>query len=118
MKTFIMILSLLFATTVFSQQVKPTYEKVDDTIKATFYYDNGDINQIGFFKDGKPHGEWISYDTDGKKLSKGNYNLGVKSGKWFFWDGAELSEVNYNNNEIADIKVWDNKSTVVSTFRK
>ncbi len=108
----------MFATTAFSQEVKPTYEKVDDLIKATFYYDNGDVNQIGYFKDNKPHGEWISYDVDGKKLSKGNYQLGVKTGKWFFWDGAELSEVSYSNNQIAGIKVWDDKSTVVSTFRK
>ncbi len=119
MKKLIMILSLLFATTVFSQQVKPTYEKVDDNlIKATFYYDNGEVNQIGFFKNEKPHGEWISYDTNGKKLSKGNYELGIKKGKWFFWDGNELSEVSYSNNEIADIKVWNEGSTVVSAFRK
>lgn len=118
MKKLITILSLLFATTIFSQEVKPKYEKVDDLIKATFYYDNGKVNQIGYFKEGKPHGEWISYDANGKKLSQGKYQVGVKTGKWFFWDGEELSEVSYSNNEIAGVKIWNSESTVVATFRK
>lgn len=119
MKKLLMILTFVFATTMFSQEIKPKYEKVDDNlVKATFFYDNGKVNQVGYFKDSKPHGEWISYDVEGKKLSKGKYNVGVKTGKWFFWDGAELSEVTYESNEIAGVKIWDNKSTVVSTFRK
>jgi len=118
MKLLITICSLLFATSLFSQEAKPTYEKVDDLIKATFYYEDGKVNQVGYFKDKKPHGKWISYDVEGKKLSKGNYELGVKTGKWFFWDGEELSEVNYSNNEIASVKIWDNESTIVSAFRK
>lgn len=118
MKKLIMIFSFLFATTLFSQEIKPKYEKVGTLIKVTYHYSNGEISQTGFFKDGKPHDEWISFDEYGKKMTKGKYNVGVKTGKWLFWDGSELSEVTYSKNEIAGVKIWNEKSTVVSTFRK
>ncbi len=119
MKQLVIILATLITGIVTAQNVKPTYEKVDDDrVKGTFFHDNGAIQQQGFYKDGKLDGKWISYNHIGEKVSEGTYAKGVKTGTWFFYDGKVLSEINYDNNQIASIKTWDKNSRVVANFRK
>ncbi|KAA1244217.1 toxin-antitoxin system YwqK family antitoxin [Aquimarina sp. RZ0] len=116
MRNLLLIAVFLFSGVALAQEVKPTFEKQGDEIKGTYFHDNGEIRQQGFYKDGKLHGEWKSYDTTGKKIAMGQYEYGVKIGKWFFWKGEELSEVNYTNNTIASVTTWSNKSDVVVNY--
>ncbi|WP_324326756.1 hypothetical protein [Flavobacterium sp.] len=51
----------------FAQTAKPVLEKEGDVVKATYYYDNGQIQQQGHFKDVKLEGSWVSYDANGNK---------------------------------------------------
>jgi antitoxin component YwqK of YwqJK toxin-antitoxin module len=95
-----------------AQDVNPQYEQQGDLVKATFYHDNGAIAQSGFFRDGKLHGEWVMYNEDGKKVAIGQYNQGIKTGKWFFWEGELLREVDYNNNMIVGVINWRNGEPV------
>ena len=83
-----------------------------DKIEATFYHENGQIAQKGYYQNGKLHGEWIAYDQDGNKKAIGRYSEGVKTGKWFFWNGEELSEVDYKDNIIASVHKWKNDGLV------
>jgi len=117
MRNLLLVAAILFSGIAMSQDVKPVFEKQGDFIKGTFYYDNGDIRQTGFYnKEGKLHGEWKSYDSNGKKIAMGQYTNGVKTGKWFFWKSDKLSEVNYSNNTIASVTEWSNKSDIVVTY--
>lgn len=94
---------------------KPTYEKEGKLIKATFYYDNGEVSQTGYYnKAGNLHGTWKSFDTDGKKIAVAQYNNGEKEGKWFFWSEETLKEVDYNNSEITNVSTWKITEPVVS----
>ena len=68
------------------------------------------IKQEGFYKDGKVHGKWISYSESGNKISLGEFNKGEKTGKWFFWSQNSLSEVDYNNSRVADVKKWSQEA--------
>ncbi len=95
-----------------AQEVAPTYEKEGDMVKATFYHDNGVISQTGYFADGKLHGEWIMYDTAGKKIATGRYDMGAKDGKWFFWKDEILQEVDYKDNKIINVVNWNNSEPV------
>jgi antitoxin component YwqK of YwqJK toxin-antitoxin module len=38
---------------------------------------------VGFTKNGKLQGEWISFDSNGNKTAMATYDNGQKSG-WFF----------------------------------
>jgi antitoxin component YwqK of YwqJK toxin-antitoxin module len=107
---------LLSGITAFAQNdVKPTFEKEGDLIKATYYHDNGAVAQTGFYNlQGKLEGVWKSYDENGKKVAVGNYENGKKVGKWFFWKSNSLSEVDYVNSTIKDVNVWQRSTTVVS----
>ena len=48
----IFIATLLMLSGVFyAQEVKPKYEVVNNMVKATYYHDNGQIKQEGFYLD-------------------------------------------------------------------
>jgi antitoxin component YwqK of YwqJK toxin-antitoxin module len=83
-------------------------------VKATYFFENGTIQQEGFFKDGKLEGKWISYNQNGTKKAIAEYSEGIKTGKWFFWNENSLSEVDYTNNAIATVKNWNNLSIASS----
>lgn len=106
MKKYIIIAALLISGMIFAQNTKPKLEVVGNLVKATYFHENGNIQQQGFFKDGKLQGEWTSYDISGNKTAIGVYDKGEKAGKWFFWNNAVLSEVDYSNNQIASVKNW------------
>ena len=57
---------------------------------------------------GKLHGEWTSYNSKGEKIAIGSYVNGVRSGKWYFWSGETLREVEFNNNQIASVTEAEN----------
>ncbi|AXG75224.1 membrane-binding protein [Flavobacterium arcticum] len=114
MKKIIIAAFMLFAGVISAQEIKPKYEIENQTVKATYYYDNGNIKQEGFYKDGKLHGKWMSFNEDGTKQSIGEYANGIKSGKWFFWNDTTLSEVDYSDSRIADVKKWSRDAVVVN----
>lgn len=110
MKKYVIMSILLVSGIAFSQEVKPTLEEVDGMVKATYYYDNGKVQQEGFFKDGKLDGKWVSYDENGSKKSIAEYTNGNKTGKWFFWNEKSLTEVDYSSGMIASVKNWNKEA--------
>lgn len=96
-----------------AQEVEPLYVHNGDKVIATFYHNNGEIAQTGQFLNGKLQGEWVMFDTSGKKIAIGQYAAGVKTGKWFFWEGEILKEVDYSNNKIIGVVHWNNGEPVV-----
>ena len=108
---FLMVFSVGFS---FAQdKVSPTIEKQGDLTLVTYYHDNGEVQQTGAFdSNGKLHGEWKSFDVEGNKIAIGNYENGNKVGKWFFWEGDSLKEVDYIDSKIVSVNKWDNKTKV------
>ncbi len=96
----------LFVSAMMMAQVQPKHEVAGDMVKSTYYYDNGTVRQEGFYKDGKVHGQWISYDENGNKTAIAEYQNGNKAGKWFFWKDNTLSEVDYTDSRVASVKSW------------
>ncbi|CAM2829840.1 toxin-antitoxin system YwqK family antitoxin [Flavobacterium frigoris] len=106
MKKYIILGTVLISGMIFAQNTKPQLEAVGNLVKATYHYEDGKVQQVGFFKDGKLEGEWTSYDINGNKTAIAVYDKGQKTGKWFFWNNAVLSEVDYSKNQIASVKNW------------
>lgn len=112
MKKCIILAAILFSGMIFAQDSKPVLEPFGKKIKATYFFENGQVQQEGFFENGKLEGIWVSFDKNGNKISSGEYKNGVKTGKWFFWSKnndtsiSYLTEVDYSNNRIAAIKNW------------
>lgn len=112
MKKYIILMAILFTGTIFAQESKPVLELFGKKIRATYFFENGNIQQQGFFENGKLEGVWVAYDEQGNKTSMGEYSKGIKTGKWFFWSQenegivSNLYEVDYSSNKIAGIKNW------------
>ena len=97
-----------FLITVFSfAQQKRDLKLNKDTnlIEVVYYHDNGVVSQTGTYTlDGKLHGVWLSFDTEGKKIVSANYDNGKKVGKWFYWNNGSVKEVDYSDNAIAGVQ--------------
>jgi antitoxin component YwqK of YwqJK toxin-antitoxin module len=106
MKKAILIAILFVSAIGFSQENETTFEREGDLVKATYYFDNGDVKVQGFFKDKKLTGIWTSFDKQGNKTQIAQYNEGKKVGKWFVWNKESLKEITYNNNAVVGVKDW------------
>ena len=118
MKKIALMLVLVFlGTNVFAQATtKNIYKEKNGLIEATLFHDNGEIAQTGFYtKEGKLHGEWISFDADGNKTAIAQYHKGQRVGTWMFYQGDTLKEVTYSNNAIAQVNTWTMQDTRVVT---
>jgi len=106
MKKIFVIAIMLCAYLTFAQEEKNViYTENGDLTEATYYYDNGVIQQEGTFnKAGKLHGVWTSYDINGDKVTVGRYIEGRKVGKWLFWTKDNvIREVIYDNSKITAV---------------
>lgn len=112
MKKYIIIAVLMFTGIVSAQENNPKLEAIGELVKTTYYYENGNVQQEGFFKNGKLEGIWTSYAENGNKLSVATYSNGEKTGKWLFWNGINLNEVDYSNNRVATVKTWKQDALV------
>lgn len=112
MKKYIVIGAILITGMIFAQAPKPQLEAEGNKVKATYFYENGQVQQTGFYKDGKLDGKWVSYDKEGNKLAIAEYKKGEKVGKWFHWNASTLSEVDYSDNKIASVKNWKKEAIV------
>lgn len=106
MKKFICVFAILvlMVDMSFAQAVEPTFEKQDDLVKATYFYDNGIIKEVGFFKDNKLQDQWISYNQEGKIKVVAFYNEGKKDGKWYLVGDESVKEVTYKSNKIIKVE--------------
>ncbi|MDO1501906.1 nicotinic acid mononucleotide adenyltransferase [Winogradskyella maritima] len=116
MKKFITLIAILAVSFSFAQKERSlTLNKKTDLIDVVYYHDNGKISQTGSYtKDGKLHGDWYSYCEEGNKIVSASYENGKKVGKWFYWSGDTLKEVDYSNNVIASINEWTEKTPVAT----
>jgi len=114
MKKIVMMLIMLCVGFTYAQdKIQPKVEKKGDTTLVTYYHDNGEIQQTGAFDvNGKLQGEWVSFNSEGNKVAVGTYEAGKKVGKWFFWEGDSLKEVDYIDSKIVSVNKWDNKTKV------
>jgi len=116
MKTILSAVLLMFICSMSHAQVNDIkVETTGELTEVTYYHDNGEIQQTGYFnEEGKLDGVWKSYDISGKKIAVGNYKNGRKVGKWFFWTDNSLNEVDFIDSRIINVSEWKNKTKVVT----
>jgi antitoxin component YwqK of YwqJK toxin-antitoxin module len=114
MKKILFIVMIMISGFVFAQDTNPVLETEGQLVKATYYYDNGNVQQVGYFKDGKLDGKWVSYDVNGKISAVAEYTNGVKSGKWMYYSNSVCtSEVDFSNNTIVAVKNFNKNAIAV-----
>ena len=98
------VIFLLSINASFAQDIEPTFEKQNELVKATYYYDTGSIKEIGYFKDEKLHDQWISYNKEGKIKVVALYNEGKKDGKWYVVGENSVKEITYKLNKLIKVE--------------
>jgi len=53
--------------------------------KSTRWYENGQKEFEGNYKDGKLDGKWTLWHENGQKSAEVNYKDGKEDGKWTWW---------------------------------
>ncbi len=105
MKKILFISIMLIVGLGFGQNKSPFLEAEGQLVKATYYYENGTIQQVGYFKDGKLEGKWTSYDVNGNLQVIAEYKEGKKTGKWLYYSNSIcVNEINFSNNQILNIR--------------
>jgi antitoxin component YwqK of YwqJK toxin-antitoxin module len=110
-KFFPLVFFIFFVGLGFAQEIKPKLEKQGDLIKATYYFDNGKVKEVGFFLDNKLHGEWITFNEEGKKTAVANYENGKKTGKWYVLANGTVKELIYDSIKLVNVRNIDSTET-------
>ena len=75
---------------------KETNEPFTGVLKN--FFPSGKLSVLDNFKDGKQHGEYISYHQNGKILMKGKFKEGKQHGEW--------SEYHKNGETLLETKIY------------
>ncbi|WP_194851369.1 toxin-antitoxin system YwqK family antitoxin [Nonlabens antarcticus] len=115
MKYVMIIAVMMIGMITFAQKIKPEFVQLKDgIITATYFHENGKVAQTGSFVNNKRDGEWTSYNNKGTKTATALFDSGKKVGKWLIRNGDVLTEVDYQNNQIASVITKTDKNPVVN----
>lgn len=117
MKTLALILALLINVSVIAQGSTPSYTKISQNkTKVTWFYDNGQVKETGYFVNNTKDGVWETYSENGTKTSEANYSNGVKNGNWNMWneEGNLTYHIVYENGKRVIATQWDGNGELVA----
>ncbi|MFT4754023.1 MAG: antitoxin component YwqK of YwqJK toxin-antitoxin module [Salibacteraceae bacterium] len=83
--------------------LKAQFMEVNESlIQATYFFETGTINEIGFFEEDELSGQWKTYNSNSELLAIGYFTDNRKSGTWsFYQNGSKIQEVTYSGSQIA-----------------
>lgn len=114
-RIFVLVLIMCVSFSYAQKERSLKLDKEKNLIEVTYYHDNGEISQTGYYTiDGKLHGDWLSFCDEGNKIVSAKYDNGKKVGKWFYWNDNTLKEVDYSKNKIASVNEWIQNDAVAS----
>ncbi len=76
-----------------------TYKRGRETKEVSYYIVGGNIEYIGNKKNGKIHGDFVSYYTNGEISIQGKLKMGKYIGEWNYYDddGSLNKILNYSS---------------------
>ena len=113
-KILLVAIGLLFVFTAFAKDcpqnsTPQSREVLGLSCRAIVYHNNGNVEIIGNYKNGKQEGEWKYYRENGKLEGIGNYKNGKREGEWkFYRENGKLEQIeNFKNGkEEGEWKVY------------
>lgn len=101
MKKILSISLLLFGLSSFGQSVTVEDWDNNNVLEYTKRLDDGTKIEEGYILNGKHHGTWRSYHTDGTVRVVATFNQGRRNGLWKFYnsEGLLTHEIVYEDNK-------------------
>ena len=74
----------------------------NERVKEELFFENGQLDYVGHYKNGQEHGEWIYYWPNGNLKSYELYKRGKEDGIHYDCDenGARIKEYHYMNGTL------------------
>ncbi len=83
--------------------VRASSSRFGSTMQGPYktWWDDGDLDEEGFYKDGEKDSIWIKYDNN-KIWREGSYSNGLKQGEWLdYFENGEINRLwNYVNDTL------------------
>ena len=99
-----------------SPKIVRFYDKHDQCVKETEYYESGQVKMEGGMKNGKMEGEWTAYFVDGRMQSHGLFKDGERTGEATVWqeNGNLLQEGFYKEGKhVGKWKFYDEQGNLI-----
>ncbi len=77
---------------------------------ATYYFENGNVKEMGMFLNNEKNEQWLDWDEAGNKIAEAFYVNGKKNGTWMIWDtkGTKRFEMFYSmDKKVGKWSMWD-----------
>lgn len=84
--------------------------------KTTLYFENGNIKEERFFKNGLRDSVWTTFSEENIKIAVASFKDNLKDGKWYIWDksGILRYDMEYKNGEkCCSWKMWNEKGELI-----
>ena len=97
-------------------QVVRYFDKHNNCVKESEYYESGQVKMEGGMKDGKMEGEWTAYFIDGRVQSHGFFKDGKRTGaaQVFYSNGNKYEEGSYKEGKhIGYWKFYDEQGNLI-----
>ena len=80
-------------------------KRIKEKVKEEVYYENGNLDYSGEYKNGVEHGEWKYYYKHGTIMAEEQYKKGREDGvfKEYHPDGQLKKEIHYNNGQLIKV---------------
>ena len=92
------------------------FDKDNNCVNETEYYESGQVKIEGGMKDGKMDGEWTAYFIDGRVQSHGFFEKGERTGaaQVFYSNGNKYEEGFYKNGKHCGLwKFYDEQGSLI-----
>lgn len=92
------------------------YDKNDQCVKETEYYETGQVKMEGGMKNGKMEGEWTAYFIDGRVQSHGFFEEGKRTGaaEVYYSNGNKYEEGSYKEGKhVGYWKFYDEQGNLI-----
>jgi antitoxin component YwqK of YwqJK toxin-antitoxin module len=84
---------------------------------ATYYFENGNVKEMGVFLNNEKNEQWLDWDEAGNKIAEAFYSNGKKNGTWMIWDtrGTKRYEMYYSmDKKVGKWSMWDENGNLSS----
>lgn len=81
------------------------------------YFENGNPHEKRMYDDGKKVNRWETFNKDGLKIAEANFRNDVKHGKWLVWDenGTLRYDMKYKNGNRSDLwRIYNEEGEIIS----
>lgn len=88
----------------------------DNTEAISYYDDEGNLQQVGFFTEGERNHQWQTWYPNGQIQAQAQFDMGMKTGTWLVYDeaGQLRYEIEFKENKFQGAKAWNAQGELVA----